>query len=59
MPNERIIEKAQLEKILQELEIKFQEFKMIEKQENYLVCGSFSVVAEFLARFSKTSENEN
>lgn len=59
VPNERIIEKAQLEKILQELEIKFQEFKMIEKQENYLVCGSFSVVAEFLARFSKTSENEN
>ncbi len=52
--NPRMIAKKQLEKILQELKIEFRDFKMIEKQENYLVCGSFSVVAEFLKYFSKT-----
>lgn len=54
--NMRMIAKAQLEKILQELKIEFKDFKMmnLNPEENYLVCGSFSVVAEFLTHFSKT-----
>lgn len=49
--NARIMEKAQLEQILQELNIEFKDFKRVNPQENYLVCGSFSVVAEFLTHF--------
>lgn len=51
--NPRIIAKEKLEKILQELGIEFRDFKMIHQKEKYLVCGSFSVVAEFLAHFAK------
>ncbi|WP_276952626.1 bifunctional folylpolyglutamate synthase/dihydrofolate synthase [Helicobacter rodentium] len=51
--NERIIEKTKLEQILQDLEIEFKDFEGINPQENYLVCGSFSVVARFLKCFSE------
>ncbi len=46
--NPRIIKKENLTRILKELEIPSCDFKEIKENENYLVCGSFSVVAEFL-----------
>lgn len=49
--NLRILEKEMLEKILKELEIPFCDFIKIDPKEKYLVCGSFSVVAEFLRQY--------
>ncbi|PZT48008.1 bifunctional folylpolyglutamate synthase/dihydrofolate synthase [Helicobacter valdiviensis] len=49
--NLRIIDKKRLEDILRELDISYKYFKEISKEEKYLVCGSFSVVGEFLKRY--------
>lgn len=49
--NERIIKKAELENILNNLGLKYSDFTptKLQKNCNYVVFGSFSVVAEFLA----------
>ncbi|CAM2845767.1 bifunctional folylpolyglutamate synthase/dihydrofolate synthase [Helicobacter burdigaliensis] len=49
--NSRIIDKRELEDILQELNIPYEYFREIKEGEKYLVCGSFSVVGEFLKRY--------
>ncbi|MCI5968078.1 bifunctional folylpolyglutamate synthase/dihydrofolate synthase [Helicobacter sp.] len=49
--NLRVIDKSALEKILQELEIPYCDFVALKKESQYLVCGSFSVVAKFLRDF--------
>ncbi|MCL9822356.1 Mur ligase family protein [Helicobacter colisuis] len=46
----RRIPKIQLEDILRGLDLEFTDFCNIKKDEKYLVCGSFCVVAEFLKR---------
>ena len=48
--NERIIDKVELEKILDNLELRYSDFApaKLQKDCNYVVFGSFSVVAEFL-----------
>lgn len=45
----RVIKKSALQKILEALEIPYCDFCSINPKEQYLVCGSFSVVAKFLA----------
>lgn len=47
----RIIPKEDLEQILKILEIPYRDFSLLRKGEKYLVCGSFSVVGEFLRKF--------
>ena len=54
--NPRIIDQSQLEKILNELEINFSDFKEIKQDEIYLVCGSFSVVSEFLVYLQREAK---
>ncbi len=46
--DERAVDKEELIKVLRELGIKFRDFKKIEKEEEYLVFGSFRVAEEFL-----------
>ncbi len=46
--DERIEEKRRLQKTLKDLKIQYTDFHQIEKDEKYLVFGSFSVVEEFL-----------
>lgn len=46
----RRIPKEQLEDILRGMDLDFMDFCSIQKDEKYLVCGSFCVVAEFLKR---------
>ncbi|TLD85394.1 bifunctional folylpolyglutamate synthase/dihydrofolate synthase [Helicobacter sp. MIT 11-5569] len=57
--NPRIIEKSLLEKILEELEIPYCNFCGINQKEQYLVCGSFSVVAKFLKEFQANRIMDN
>ncbi len=47
---ERIEEKVKLQKTLKSLKIQYSDFCQVEKDENYLVFGSFSVAEEFLKR---------
>lgn len=49
--HKRLIKKEELEQILKSLQIPYCDFKQIQEDEKYLVCGSFSVVAEFLKGF--------
>lgn len=49
--NSRIVKKSILEQILQELSIPYCDFTCLNKESQYLVCGSFSVVAKFLQDF--------
>lgn len=51
--DERIAPVNELQKILTDLEIKYDSFKSIEKNEKYLVFGSFSVVETFLRAMSE------
>lgn len=46
--DKRIEIKATLQTVLTDLEIEYQSFKKIDKENKYLVFGSFSVVEEFL-----------
>ncbi len=50
----RIAERKDLEKVLAELDLGYKDFKVheIDKNENYLVFGSFSVAESFLKEFS-------
>ncbi|MGX3097757.1 bifunctional folylpolyglutamate synthase/dihydrofolate synthase [Helicobacter sp. 23-1046] len=50
--NDRIIKKAELEEILHNLGLKYSDFTpaKLHKDNNYVVFGSFSVVAEFLTK---------
>ncbi len=48
--NDRIIEKEKLIKILDRIGVSYRNFDTINKNREYLVFGSFSVVAEFLRR---------
>lgn len=47
---ERLIKKDKLTKILDKIKIPYRNFDKIEKNNDYLVFGSFSVAAEFLRR---------
>ncbi len=47
----RLIQKENLKEILRTLELEYCDFKDISDDESYVVCGSFSVVAEFLKQF--------
>ena len=47
----RVIKKKKLEGILHDLKISYKDFSNLEDDKKYLVCGSFSVVGEFLRRF--------
>ena len=49
--NPRIIEKKDLIEILKALEIPYSDFRGIDKNNNYLVFGSFSVVERFMRDF--------
>lgn len=49
--NPRIINKIDLIKILDELEILYSDFKYIDKSKDYLVFGSFSVIEKFMRDF--------
>ncbi|MBX7491327.1 bifunctional folylpolyglutamate synthase/dihydrofolate synthase [Helicobacter sp. Faydin-H64] len=51
--NPRMIKKSILEQILQELAIPYCDFVALKKESQYLVCGSFSVVAKFLKDFEE------
>jgi len=51
--NERVVDKRELEKTLKNLEIKFSNFDKLNKKDEYLVFGSFSVVEQFLINYSK------
>lgn len=53
--NDRIIKKAELEEILHNLGLKYSDFApaKLHKDNNYVVFGSFSVVAEFLTKVGK------
>lgn len=51
--DERIVAKKQLQSVLTDLEIKYDDFKTINQNKNYLVFGSFSVVEEFLKVYSE------
>lgn len=56
--NFRILKREKLNKILKKLQISYSDFKGIktlQKSEKYLVCGSFSVVAEFLREFKQNN----
>ena len=46
----RAIKKEKLIEILDKIEIEFGDFEDIDESRNYLVFGSFAVVAEFLRR---------
>ena len=48
--NERAVLRANLEEVLVSLDIKYSEFKMINKEEEYLVFGSFSVVESYASK---------
>lgn len=56
--NPRIIKKGALEEILKALEIPYCDFSHLNKESQYLVCGSFSVVAKFLKDFKKKEIKE-
>ena len=49
--DDRIVEKKKLEKALKELNIVYNSFTTIDKNNKYLVFGSFSVVEEFLKAY--------
>jgi len=49
----RILDKALLQNKLTQLEVKYQTFHEIDKNQNYLVFGSFSVVEAFLKGYSE------
>ncbi|WP_233704005.1 bifunctional folylpolyglutamate synthase/dihydrofolate synthase [Helicobacter mesocricetorum] len=49
----RMIAKGDLEQILKILGIPYKYFSTLNKNEKYLVCGSFSVVGEFLRKFKR------
>ncbi|WP_457748415.1 bifunctional folylpolyglutamate synthase/dihydrofolate synthase [Sulfurimonas sp.] len=49
--DERIEEAEILMQVMKELEIKYKRFKTIQKHQNYLVFGSFSVVESFLKEY--------
>ena len=49
--DERIEETARLTEVMQELDIKYKHFKGVEKEKDYLVFGSFSVVEAFLKEY--------
>lgn len=51
--NPRVIDKNSLCNILDSLGIEYTDFHEIDKQEDYIVCGSFSVVGEFLKNFNR------
>lgn len=51
--NARMITKDALEKILQDLGIPYCDFTALNRDSHYLVCGSFSVVAQFLKDFKE------
>jgi len=46
----RVESRAKLQRALNDLKIQYSKFEKIERDENYLVFGSFSVVEEFLKR---------
>ena len=48
--DQRVEEKEILKNILTDLEIKYDSFKRVDKNKNYLVFGSFSVAQEFLSK---------
>ncbi len=48
--DERIVQKSQLQKILNDLAIQYEDFNQIKQDEYYLVFGSFKVIEEFLKR---------
>ncbi|WP_299547367.1 Mur ligase family protein [uncultured Helicobacter sp.] len=49
--NSRVVAKSKLEQILRELLIPYCDFTCLNKESQYLVCGSFSVVEKFLRDF--------
>ncbi len=51
----RIVERDQLESVLEKLEIPYGVFESIEEDKEYLVFGSFSVAETFLKRMNVTS----
>jgi dihydrofolate synthase/folylpolyglutamate synthase len=51
--NNRVENRENLENTLNNLAINFDTFRSIEKDKNYLVFGSFSVVEEFLKRYKQ------
>jgi len=57
--DERIEKKEKLQKVLEKLNIKYSDFKYIDKNENYLIFGSFKVVETFLKYLSRQGLEKN
>ncbi|WP_281950342.1 bifunctional folylpolyglutamate synthase/dihydrofolate synthase [Nitrosophilus kaiyonis] len=56
--DDRIVKKEILIDALKKLNIKYQDFKNIKKDENYLIFGSFKVIETFLKLRSRTSNKK-